>query len=71
MANENTQTSDRVFEAEGKHFVDVNNGDDTLGPFRTNAEAWRALEKINDEPHNAAESRWAWSQDQQQKENPR
>ena len=37
-------------------------GDDVVaGPFETNAEAWRRLDRCLNEPHNAKEYRHDWA----------
>jgi len=42
----------------------VKDGEWTFGPFATNAEAWRFIDKRSNENHNAKEARHEWSADQ-------
>jgi len=55
----------RVFQANsGKWYVDEGDIPDSgilSGPYDTNAQAWRALDSLQNEPHNAKESRHQWA----------
>lgn len=46
-----------IQQQDGRYAVEARDGSRLAGPFPTNAEAWRALDRLNHEPINPAEKR--------------
>lgn len=61
MTHAQVTTSPQVAKIENQAWAVVwSDGSIAAGPFQTNAEAWRALDRFDGEPTNPAESRSEW-----------